>query len=57
VLGRYFGVTDPPGGDLRVWATRLFGVQFADGGNDPEIRKEVDQMAPKLREHMDGWPA
>lgn len=53
VLGRYFGVTEPPGGDLRVWATRLFEFQFADGSNDPELRKEVDQMAPALRAHVD----
>jgi cytochrome P450 len=53
VLGRYFGITDPPGGDLRVWATRLFEFQFADGGDDPELRKEVDQIAPALRAHID----
>ena len=33
----YFGVTDPPGGDLRVWATRLFEFQFADDGTE-ELR-------------------
>jgi cytochrome P450 len=49
----YFGVTDPPEGDLRVFATRLFEFQFADAGNDPELRKEVDVMAPALRRHID----
>lgn len=32
LYSRYFGVTDPPGGDLRVWATRLFEFQFVDFG-------------------------
>jgi cytochrome P450 len=48
----YFGVTDPPGGDLRVFATRLFEFQFADQGNDPSLRREVDVMAPALRDHI-----
>lgn len=48
----YFGVTDPPGGDLRVFATRLFEFQFADQRNDPSLRKEVDVMAPALRAHI-----
>jgi cytochrome P450 len=48
----YFGVTDPPGGDLRVFATRLFEFQFADPGNDPSLRAEIDQMAPALRGHI-----
>ncbi len=53
VLGDYFGVPDPPGGDLRVWGTRLFEFQFADAGNDPELRAEVDEIAPALRAHID----
>jgi cytochrome P450 len=48
----YFGVTDPPGGDLRVFETRLFEFQFADLGNDPSLRTEVDVMAPALRDHI-----
>jgi cytochrome P450 len=39
MLGDYLGVPDPPGGDLRVWGTRLFEFQFVDQGNDPELRK------------------
>ena len=35
VLGDYFGVPDPPDGDLRVWATRLFEFQFADRATTP----------------------
>jgi cytochrome P450 len=54
VLGSYFGISDPPGGDLRVWATRLFEFQFADMGNDPTLRSEVDVMAPALRNHIQG---
>jgi cytochrome P450 len=53
VLSDYFGVPDPPGGDLRVWATRLFEFQFADPGNDPALRSDVDRMAPALRSHID----
>jgi cytochrome P450 len=48
----YFGVSAPPGGDLRVFATRLFEFQFADSGNDPSLRAEVDVMAPALRDHI-----
>jgi len=54
VLGAYFGIPDPPGGDLRVWATRLFEFQFADPGNDPALRREVDTIAPALRAHIQG---
>lgn len=53
VLCDYFGVADPPGADLRVWATRLFEFQFADAGNDPELRREVNVIAPALRAHVD----
>lgn len=53
VLCDYFGVTAPTDGDLRVWATRLFEFQFTDSGNDPALRREVDQMAPALRAHID----
>jgi cytochrome P450 len=52
VLGDYFGVPDPPVGDLRVWGTRLFEFQFADPGNDPALRREVDVIAPALRDHI-----
>jgi cytochrome P450 len=53
-LGDYLGVPKPAGGDLRVWATRLFEFQFADGGNDPALRADVDEIAPALRAHIDG---
>ena len=52
-FAEYFGVTAPARGDLRVWATRLFEFQFADGGNDPSLRAEVDEIAPALRAHID----
>ena len=52
VLCDYFGTPDPPHGDLRVWATRLFEFQFADPGNDPSLRREVDEIAPALRRHV-----
>lgn len=54
VLCPYFGIAQPEGADLRVWATRLFEFQFADPGNDPALRREVDRMAPALRAHIDG---
>jgi cytochrome P450 len=50
----YFGIPDPPGEDLRIWATRLFEFQFVDMGNDPKLRAEVDDIAPKLRNHIQG---
>jgi cytochrome P450 len=49
----YFGIPDPPEGALAVWATRLLEFQFADVGNDPELRTEVDVIAPALRNHID----
>lgn len=52
-LGDYLGVPQPAGGDLRVWATRLFEFQFADQGNDPALRAEVEVIAPALRAHID----
>src|SRR3954470_22504708 len=53
LLADYFGVPQPAHGDLKVWGTRLFEFQFADGGNDPALRAEVDQIAPALRAHID----
>jgi cytochrome P450 len=50
VLADYFGVTDPPGGDLRIWCTRLFRFQFL--GGDAELRAQVDSIAPALRDHI-----
>jgi cytochrome P450 len=52
VLGAYFGIPDPPNGDMRVWATRLFEFQFADPGEDRSLRAEVDEIAPALRGHI-----
>jgi cytochrome P450 len=52
VLGSYFGIPNPPGEDLRVWATRLFEFQFVDSANDPALRFEVDVLAPRLRAHV-----
>ena len=54
VLGSYFGIPNPPGEDLRVWATRLFEFQFVDRANDPALRAEVDVLAPRLRAHVQG---
>lgn len=53
VLCDYFGTPGPDGADLRVWATRLFEFQFADQGDDPALRREVDAFAPALRAHID----
>jgi cytochrome P450 len=52
LLGDYFGVPNPPGGDLRVWATRLFEFQFASDGSK-DLKDEVDRIAPLLRKHID----
>lgn len=48
----YFGVPDPPNGDLRVWGTRLFEYQFV--ASDAALRAEVEIIAPALRAHIDG---
>src|ERR1700730_18188955 len=48
----YFGIPNPPGEDLRVWATRLFKFPFVDRGDDPALRTEVDAIAPALRKHI-----
>jgi cytochrome P450 len=52
VYQEYLGIPDPDGQDLQVMATRLFEFQFADPGNDPALRAEVDVFAPRLREHI-----
>lgn len=50
VLADYFGVTDPPGADLRIWATQLFRYQFL--GGDAALLARVEEIAPKLRDHI-----
>jgi cytochrome P450 len=47
----YFGVPNPPGGDLRVWGTRLFEYQFV--ASDQPLIDEVKVIAPALRDHID----
>lgn len=54
VLLDYFGTPPPGAGDLKVWATRLFEFQFADGTNDPALAREVAIYAPALRTHVQG---
>jgi cytochrome P450 len=58
VLCRYFGISLPSTGDLRVWATRLFEFQFTYTGpigptaTDP-LYQDAARMAPLLRAHVD----
>jgi cytochrome P450 len=47
VLADYFGVTDPPGGDLRILGTQLFKFQFL-GGDAEQMRP----IAASLRDHI-----
>lgn len=47
----YFGVPNPPGGDLRIWGTRLFEYQFV--ASDQPLIDEVKVIAPALRDHID----
>jgi cytochrome P450 len=47
----YFGVPNPPNGDLRVWGTRLFEYQFV--ASDQPLVDEVNILAPALRDHID----
>ena len=51
MLATYFGIPEPAGGDLRVWATRLFEYQFVAG--DAPLVAEVNEIAPVLRAHID----
>jgi cytochrome P450 len=52
-LGRYFGIVDNVNAielaQLARDAQILFKFQFADPGNDPALRREVDKVAPLLR--------
>ncbi len=50
VLQDYFGVTDPPDGDLRVWSTRMFEYQFL--ASDAPLVAQIDRMAPALFRHI-----
>ncbi len=59
VLCRYFGITAPQSGDLRVWATRLFEFQFTYAGKQGDgvtdsLYRDAARMAPLLRAHVDG---
>jgi cytochrome P450 len=54
MLTEYFGVPAPSEGRLDVWATRLFEFQFASSPKDLELRKQVDEIAPAFRAHIDG---
>ena len=47
----YFGVSNPPDGDLRVWGTRLFEYQFV--ASDEPLVEQVKVIAPALRDHID----
>jgi len=49
-LAEYLGVPEPPGGDLRVWGTRLFEYQFV--ASDAPLVEEVKIIAPALRDHI-----
>ncbi|MDB5704145.1 MAG: hypothetical protein JWN66_1261 [Sphingomonas bacterium] len=49
-LAEYLGVPAPPGGDLRVWGTRLFEYQFV--ASDAPLVEEVKVIAPALRDHI-----
>lgn len=52
LLAEYFGIPEPPAGNLKVWATRLFEYQFVS--SDAPLVAEVDAIAPALRAHIDG---
>lgn len=51
-IAAYLGVPEPPGGDLRVWGTRLFEYQFV--ASDEPLVEEVKVIAPALRAHIQG---
>ncbi len=49
----YIGIPEPATQNLDAWCTRLFEFQFASTPSDTELRAEVDQIAPALRDHID----
>ncbi|MEI9927640.1 MAG: cytochrome P450 [Sphingomonas sp.] len=49
----YFGTPEPRTGDMKGWAQTLFKFLFADMGNDPALRAQVDVAAPALQAHVD----
>ncbi|WP_310468083.1 cytochrome P450 [Sphingomonas sp.] len=53
MLAEYLGVPELPDRRLQAWATRLFEFQFVGSDKDTELRKEVDQIVPALRAHVD----
>lgn len=54
MLTEYFGIPTPFEGGLDVWATRLFEFQFVSSPKDLELRRQVDEIAPAFRAHIDG---
>ena len=44
----------PLQGCLDVWETRLFEFQFASSPKDYGLRREVNEIAPAFRAHIDG---
>src|SRR3954451_2474222 len=53
MLTEYFGVAAPAEGRLDRWATRLFEFQFASSPKDHDLRKQVEEIAPAFRAHID----
>ena len=53
MLTEYFGIPEPAQGRLDVWATRLFEFQFASSPKDHDLRKQVEEIAPAFRAHID----
>jgi cytochrome P450 len=53
MLTEYFGISEPAQGRLDVWATRLFEFQFASSPKDRDLRKQVEEIAPAFRAHID----
>ena len=53
MLTEYFGIPEPAQGRLDVWATRLFEFQFASSPKDRDLRKQVEEIAPAFRAHID----
>ncbi|MGE5953225.1 MAG: cytochrome P450 [Qipengyuania vulgaris] len=51
ILEEYFGVTQPVGGDMRIWSTRMFEYQFLS--SDKALKAEIEWMAPALRQHIE----
>lgn len=52
LMGRYFGIGEPPGESLAFWGSRLFEFQFTGSVDDAAWRAEAETLAAKFSSHV-----